>query len=683
MNYFVTGLTGFIGNQLLEYLAKREGTVYALVRPSSQTTIRELRHRYHLSEQQLVAIEGDLTQPLCGLQEKDINELKAKVDKFYHLGAIYNLTADAEAQQRANVTGTREAIRLAESLQSKSFHHISSIAAAGFYEGVFTEDMFEEAVDVDRNPYFESKHISEGLVRNDCGIPWRIYRPGAVVGHSQTGWINKVDGPYYFFPVLDKIAEVLPRWTPLPMYRGNLLNIVPVDFVASALDHISHQDNLNGKCFHLTDPNPQLLGDTLNEFLKAAKGPSMSLDVPLDRLKDFLPASAAALISNEKVLQRVKSQLAENLNIPKEVLLTENLNAHYDSCNTQSALEGSGISVPPLRDYASKLWNYWEQHLHPNHGKPKTLEDAVSGKVVLITGGSEGIGKQLGIDCARAGATVILVARTQEKLDTAVAEIASLGGQAHSYSCDLSSLDDCDRMIHAVLADHGHVDVLVNNAGRSIRRSLALTYDRFHDFERVMQINYFSAVRLAMNLLPSMSERGEGQVVNVSSIAALTKGTARFSSYMASKAALDAWSDSASIEYAAKNVKFTNVHMPLVRTGMIEATTAYKNVQTLTPVEASMMVQEAFIDKPMEVNTVVGEIVRLVGIIAPDLYRLLLSTVYQLTDDSAAAKASAGAQLPAPPIENVADRAMNVLQKLDLDAQTLESISNVLKGYHT
>lgn len=681
MNYFVTGLTGFCGTQFLENLAKREGIIYALVRPASLSKVDDLRRQYSIPEDKLVPVVGNLTEDLCGVQQSDVEMLKGNIDGFYHFGAIYSLTVDPESQKEANVNGTKEAVRLAEVVGAKCFHHVSSIVAAGFYEGTFTEEMFDEAKDVEKNPYFETKHLAEGVVRNECSIPWRIYRPGAVIGNSKTGWINKVDGPYYFFHVLDKIAQVLPRWVPLPMYEGNELNLVPVDFIADAIDHIGHQPGLDGKCFHLTDPEPMKLGDSLNEFLKAAKGPTMSHNLPLERALEFMPGGVRKFTENESVLQHVKEQFAVNVDIPKEVLLTESLNTQYDCSNTTQALAGSGISVPRLRDYAAKIWNFWELNLHPDHNKPKDLKDAVSGNVVLVTGGSEGIGKAVAIDCARAGAKVILVARTQSKLDDAVDEIRGQGGDAYSYSCDLSDLNDCDRMIDQVLHDHGHVDVLVNNAGRSIRRSLNLTYDRFHDFERVMQINYFSAMRLAMRLLPSMSERMKGHIINVSSIATLVQGSPRFSSYMASKSALDAWANTAGIEYRHKNINFTNIHMPLVRTGMIEATTSYNNVQTLTPAEASDMVCGSMINKPVEVNTLAGEIFRIASLLAPDLMKLLLSVIYQLTDDSAAAKASA--HQPAVETKDVSEQAMDALKKLNLDKEILASVSNVLKGMHT
>lgn len=674
MNYFVTGLTGFIGRQLLESLAKREGTIYALVRPSSVSKLEHISFDMGLEKGKLIPVPGDLTAPLCGVNIDDIGE----VDHFYHLAAIYDLTADQEQQKKSNVEGTREALCLAEKLNVKCFHHISSIVAAGFYPGVFTESMFDEAVEVEKNPYFQTKHDSEGLVRNQNSVPWRIYRPGIVVGHSQTGWISKIDGPYYFFELINTISEVLPRWVPLPMYRGNEFNLVPVDFVAKALDHISHQPELDGSCFHLTNPESVSFGEVINDFLKAAKGPTMKLDVPGERLLDFFPIGARLFLQNKAIVARVKMQLLENLGIPKEVLLTEHLNTRYDCSNTLKALEGSGISVPKLETYAARLWNYWEQHLNPEFLKPQYLPDVVSGKTVLITGGSEGIGREAAENCAKAGAKVIMVARTQSKLDLAVEEIKAAGGEAFGYSCDLTDLNACDNLIEQVLNDHEYVDILINNAGRSIRRSLNLTYERFHDFERVMQINYFSAIRLTMNLLPSMVERQSGHIVNISSIAALGKGSPRFSSYMASKSALDSWSNSAALEYAGDNIAFTNIHMPLVRTKMIEATKSYQDVNVLSTTEAGQLINDAIINKPSEVNTLTGSIVRQLGIVAPKLNKLIFSTLYQITDDSEAAKSDAH-----QPAVDTATKAMDALQQLHLDKQTLESIANILRGYHT
>ena len=679
MNYFVTGITGFIGQQFLQTLAKREGKIYALVRESSVKKIEKLRFENGLTEDQLVAVTGDLGAPLCGVDPAALDS----VDHFFHLGAVYDLTANAAEQSEANMEGTRQALALAEALKVKCFHHTSSIVAAGFYPGTFTEEMFDEAVGLNQNPYFQTKHDSEGLVREQTAVPWRIYRPGIVVGNSESGWINKIDGPYYFFELINTISEVVPRWVPLPVYKGNPMNIVPVDFIADAMDHIAHKDGLDSKCFHLTNPEQMTFGEVINHFLKAAKGPTMQLSVPAERLMDFLPAGAKMFLQNKAIVQGVKMSVLQNLGIPKEVMLSEYMTTTYDCANTLAALEGSGISVPPLSSYARRLWNYWEQHLNPEYLKPHYLQDVTKGKTVLITGGSEGIGRQVADNCAQAGAKVILVARTQSKLDDAVAEIKAAGGNATSYSCDLADMDALDDLAEKVLKDHGHVDILVNNAGRSIRRSLKLTYERFHDFERVMQINYFSAVRLTMNLLPSMTARKQGHVINVSTIAAMSSGSPRFSSYTASKSALDAWSNTAAFEYASDNIKFTNIHMPLVRTKMISATTQYNTVNVLTVEQAGKLVDSAMINQPAEVNTITGSIIRQLGILAPKLNQLVFSTLYQLTDDSEAAKASASVPKVEMDKEAIADKAMDVLSKLRVDKETLESIDNLLRGYHT
>src|SRR5207247_637058 len=183
MAYFVTGATGFIGRFLVANLLKRGNPIYVLVRKSSQKKLSELRSHWGATEEQIIAIIGDLAKKNLGVAESDAKKLSDKVDHFFHLAAIYDLKASAEAQQQANVEGTRNAVQFAETVAVGCFHHVSSIAAAGLYDGVFREDMFEEAEDLD-HPYFRTKHDSEGMVRNHCTRPLRIYRPGFVVGDS-------------------------------------------------------------------------------------------------------------------------------------------------------------------------------------------------------------------------------------------------------------------------------------------------------------------------------------------------------------------------------------------------------------------------------------------------------------------------------------------------------------------
>ena len=199
MNYFVTGATGFIGRNLIARLLQRDGTIYALVRSGSRGRLEELRTSFGADGARIVPVAGDLTQPGLGVAEEDMVAMRGEVDHFFHLAAIYDITASAEAQEAANVEGTRHAVELAGAIEAGIFHHVSSIAAAGLYRGEWREDMFDEAERLDTNPYFRTKHESERLVREECPRPWRVYRPGIVVGDSRTGEIDKIDGPYYFF----------------------------------------------------------------------------------------------------------------------------------------------------------------------------------------------------------------------------------------------------------------------------------------------------------------------------------------------------------------------------------------------------------------------------------------------------------------------------------------------------
>jgi NAD(P)-dependent dehydrogenase (short-subunit alcohol dehydrogenase family) len=642
MSYFVTGATGFIGRNLVEQLLKREGTIYVLVREGSRGRLEELRSRWGAPQDRIVPVVGDLSQEKLGCVEA-IDELRGKIDQFFHLAAIYDMTADAESQRVANVEGTREAVRLADALDAKRFHMVSSIAAAGLYEGMFTEDMFEEAEKVDNHPYFQTKHESERVVREESNVPWRIYRPGIVVGHSETGEMDKIDGPYYFFKLLQRARNALPQWFPGIGVEGRTINIVPVDFVAKAMDHIAHIDGFDGQAFHLTDPDPLTAGQVINVFAKAAHAPEAAMRID-SRMFDFIPKQVRMGLTMLPPVKRITDQVLADLGIPRSVLVYINYPTEFDSTKAQTALEGTGISVPPLASYAERLWDYWERNLDPDLFKDRSLSGAIGGKVVLITGASSGIGKATAIKCGDAGAEVLLIARTPEKLEETKAEIEDAGGTAHIHQCDLSNLEDVERMANEVLDQHGRVDVLVNNAGRSIRRSVELSYDRFHDFERTMQLNYFGALRLILSLLPSMRKRSEGRkgghIINISSIGVQTH-TPRFSAYVASKAALDAWSRCVASEVIDDGVHITTIYMPLVRTPMIAPTKMYDAFPTITPDDAAEMITRAMINKPKKVATRLGNFGELLYNVAPKASDAILNTAYKLFPDSTAAKGKA------------------------------------------
>src|ERR1700759_225743 len=225
MAYFVTGATGFIGRFLVAELLKREGTIYVLCRASSLDKVDELRDRLNADADRLVPVLGDLTKPALGVESDEIERLEGKIEHFFHLAAIYDLTADADSQRVANVEGTRHAVELADAVHAEHFHQVSSLAAAGLYDGVFTEDMFDEATDVDNNPYYATKHESERVVRDESAVPWRVYRPGIVVGSSETGEIDKIDGPYYFFRAIQRLRNFTLSWLRGVGIEGGPINI--------------------------------------------------------------------------------------------------------------------------------------------------------------------------------------------------------------------------------------------------------------------------------------------------------------------------------------------------------------------------------------------------------------------------------------------------------------------------
>jgi NAD(P)-dependent dehydrogenase (short-subunit alcohol dehydrogenase family) len=648
MSYFVTGATGFIGRNLVEQLLEREGTIYVLVREGSRGRLEELKYRWGAPEDRIVPVIGDLSQEKLGCGDQ-IEELRGRIDHFFHLAAIYDMTADAESQRVANVEGTREAVKLAEELDAKRFHMVSSIAAAGLYKGTFTEDMFDEAEEVDNHPYFQTKHESEAVVREESKVPWRVYRPGIVVGHSETGEMDKIDGPYYFFKLLQRARNALPQWFPGVGIEGRKINIVPVDYVARAMDHIAHIDGFDGQAFHLTDPKPLSAGQVINVFAKAAHAPEATMRID-SKMFDFIPKQVRNGLTMLPPVKRITDQVLADLGIPRSVLVYINYPTDFDSTKTQTALEGTGISVPPLPSYAVRLWDYWERNLDPDLFKDRSLSGAIGGKTVLITGASSGIGRATAIKAGEAGANVLLVARTPEKLEETRVEIEEAGGTAYIHQADLSDIEDVERMADEVLEQHGRVDVLVNNAGRSIRRSVELSYDRFHDFERTMQLNYFGALRLILSLLPSMRKRSEGRkgghIINISSIGVQTN-TPRFSAYVASKAALDAWSRCVASEVVDDGVHITTIHMPLVRTPMIAPTKMYDAFPTITPDEAAEMITRAMITKPKKVATRLGNFGELLYNVAPKASDAILNTAYKLFPESSAAKGKEDGKPPA------------------------------------
>jgi NAD(P)-dependent dehydrogenase (short-subunit alcohol dehydrogenase family) len=640
MQYFVTGATGFIGKRLVKKLLERKGAVvHFLIRKESAGKVDALREYWGLQDSKAAAravpVFGDLTAKKLGLAADAIKALKGQVDHFYHLAAVYDLGADEESQIAVNIEGTRHTVELAWALGAGHFHHVSSIAAAGLYEGVFREDMFDEAENYE-HPYFMTKHESEKIVRTECKVPWSVYRPAMVVGDSQTGEMDKIDGPYYFFKLIQRMRQILPPWMPTVGLEGGRINIVPVDFVVDALDAISHKPGIAKKCYHLVDPEGYRVGDVLDIFSKAAHAPKMNLFINA-ALLGFIPRSITKGLMAMAPVRRIRNAVMKDLGLPEDMLTFVNYPTRFDCRDMQAMLKGSGISCPKLPDYAWRLWDYWERHLDPALHIDHSLRGTVAGKVVLITGGSSGIGLAAAHKFAEAGATTIICGRDQDKLDEACKEAKERGYSFVAYAADIADMADCDRFTQLLQANHGGVDFLINNAGRSIRRAIESSYDRFHDFERTMQLNYFGSLRVTMGLLPAMVAKRRGHVVNISSIGVLTNAP-RFSAYVASKAALDAWTRCASSEFADQGISFTTINMPLVRTPMIAPTNIYKNVPTLSPEEAADMVAQACIFKPVRVATRLGITGQVLHALVPRIAQIAMNTSFRMFPDSSAAK---------------------------------------------
>jgi NAD(P)-dependent dehydrogenase (short-subunit alcohol dehydrogenase family) len=661
MHYFVTGATGFIGRRLVKALLARKGAVvHFLIRAESADRAQDLLDYWGVDKSRAIAVPGDLTQPGLGIAKSQQQRLHARIKHFFHLAAVYDLKADPETQERVNVQGTRNTVAFANEIGAERFHQVSSIAAAGLYEGIFREDMFEEADELD-HPYFKTKHDSERIVRSECTVPWRIYRPGIVVGDSTTGEMDKIDGPYYFFKLIQRMRQILPPWVPTIGLEGGRINIVPVDFVIDALVHIAHLRGKDGKCFHLVDPTPYRVGDVLNVFARAGHAPAMALRVNA-ALLGFIPRGVKKSLLALTPVRRIRHAVMKDLGLPEDILTFINYPTRFDCRETQAALQGSGIEVPRLEDYAWRLWDYWERHLDPALSIDRTLKGQVSGKVVLISGGSSGIGLATAHKVAAAGAKTIICGRDADKLAAAKQEVEAAGHALITYQADIADYAQCDKLVGAIVSEHGGVDILINNAGRSIRRAIEGSFDRFHDFERTMAINYFAAVRLTLGLLPGMIARRRGHVINVSSIGVLTNAP-RFSAYVSSKAALEAFGRCASSELADMNIDFTTVNMPLVRTPMIAPTKIYQHVPTLAPEEAAELLVEAIVYRPSRIASKLGIFGQVLHALAPRVAQIVMNTTFRMFPDSAAAKG----QKDAPPVEASPD---------------MIAMSNLMRGIH-
>ncbi len=639
----VTGGNGFLGRHLVDRLVAAGHQITLLLRTpttqANQLLIETWQEQAFEQGGNVTVWQGDLTRSDLSGTAIALNPF----DHIYHLAAVYDLAADRDRTLLTNVEGTRNLLSKMDSDHfSGTLHFVSSIAIAGNFKGEFTEAMFDEGQE-HPHVYNESKFLSEQLVRawrdKQDQFTIRIYRPSAIVGDSKTGAIDKLDGPYYGFVLVSALRKRVPAWLPLVAPRIKaVMDMVPVDYVADALLTLSMLDKAaipEGQfCFHLTDPKALTLTKAFNRILKAADGPRIRATFPLPAKQ--LNSGTFSLIKSLKGTELIQNTLLESLNIPPTLFDAMMPEVLFKADKTIALLSRNGITRPSFEDYADTLWDYYNRHLDPAKTTEARSRKAFQGKIVLITGGSSGIGLASAKRAAAYGARIILVARHQDKLEHAAELLTPIanesGGTVDIQAFDISQLDQCDELVAYILEQYGYVDILFNNAGHSIRRSINKSLDRFHDLERTMQINYFGAARLILGLLPCMVERKSGHIIHSSTMGTMAP-TPRFGAYLASKSALDAFMDALAAEYADRKIYATSIKFPLVKTEMIAPTKAYKDAPAASPEFAAQLFVNSVLERPRKQISGTGKIMGATNLFAPNLMTQLYNYWYTLWPD--------------------------------------------------
>ena len=617
---FITGGTGLIGRHLVATLLARGESVRVLLRPGSRARRAAVIDDWG-NHAGLTLLEGDLTRPGLGLASGALDG----VDHVYHLGAIYDLAASKEALRAANVDGTQALIEALEGFGGV-LHHVSSVAVAGDFKGTFLESMFDEGQGMP-HAYHRSKFDAEALVR-ESKLRWRIYRPAAVVGHSVTGAVDAVDGPYYLFKIVQRLGGQLPGWFPMRTTRRGSINMVPVDFVAAAIDAAAHHEGLDGQALHVVDPAPPRYTQTFNMLARLAGAPQTKrLGGAVGKM-----ISGANWLGQTPSARFLKDEMLADSGVPRGVLDAFNDNVTFDAQGMSTVLAAAGLRCPAQEEYIRALWCYWLLHLDPDRDPMLARRARFAGQTVMITGASSGIGAELAVQCGELGADVLLVARRRDPMEEVAGRVRAAGGRAWVYVADLSDLDACDAVVEQALAEHGHIDILVNNAARSIRRPLAESLERFHDFERVMQLNYFAPVRLIRGVLPQMRERRSGHVVNVLT-AGVALPTPLFGVYGSSKAALSHLTDTLAAEHLHEGIYFTAAYPGFVRTPMMDATGKYEDTQAMTPEAAARWIVDGVVQRQRRLATASTTRRWVLNGAAPKFMTRMLNLAYRIYSD--------------------------------------------------
>ncbi len=373
MAYLVSGATGFIGRRLVERLLSQRPGVSIHVLDAARVAAAARAPDRALGRGRPDGVGSDPApprrsdEPRLGVDDADRGGTADGdgIEHFFHLAAVYDMTADLETDHRANVEGTRHAVELATVVDAGCLHHMSSIAVAGDYRGVFTEDMFDVGQPLSTLTTAPNSRPSRSCDGSSI-TPWRIYRPAIVVGDSRTGAIDKVDGPYYFFPLIKRAGERLPGWVPLVGPEFGHTNVVPVDFVVAAIDHIAHRPGLDGQTFHLANPTRQRVVDVVNALAQAAHAPRFAAQINGGPLTAVPEGRAVAAGAGPRRPGRAGGWAGRVRHPRGGGLLHRPARRVRHAERYAKRSRDPSIAAPALESYADKLWHYWERNLDPD-----------------------------------------------------------------------------------------------------------------------------------------------------------------------------------------------------------------------------------------------------------------------------------------------------------------------------
>ncbi|MFV2144871.1 SDR family NAD(P)-dependent oxidoreductase [Isoptericola sp. G70] len=600
----VTGAAGFLGRQLLLELGDRHpaATILAVVRGGVEDELRAWLTERRGRTERLEVVVGDVTQERCGLDARTVARLAATKTYVYHCAARYDLERpDPELDAQVNVDGTRTVLRLAEEVGAAGFSLMSSVAVAGTYHGVWTEEHLHET-HAWRSSYASSKHRAEVLV-HESTLPSRsVFRLGVLVGDELTGTYFKPDGVYSFFGAIRKIHEAVPLGVPLPTIGWGAIPLCPVDHAARAVVALAAAPDDGLTVHHVFEDEVLRAGDIMRLVLEAAGRPRSAEVSWLGHLVQGFNERA----EHDGVLTQLKNDaidILHDVGVPRYLVGELNQPTQFSNAATSARLAALGIGSPAFEQYASRTWHGWLAHEARAPGR-RELE-FFRGKHVVMTGGSSGVGAGILRRLLEHGvASVVVLGRNRKRLDD-VLEYQPGAERVELVDCDL--LDDAsvgaaiDRLAQA----GREVDLLVLSAGLSIDRPLRDMSADLEELSRMTQVNFVAPMRLVRALVPLMADRPDARVVTLSSIATQLD-VPGFSMYSATKAALDQAFAVLPSELTGSGVSFVSVRLPLVKTPMTNVNIRLRNVPMLSVGAAVDMVVAATVSGRRSAGGAVG-----------------------------------------------------------------------------